>query len=147
MSEAVNITFTTEQVLEQAQGNANAVALGTIAYLKDHHVSPEDWSASLGRRFAPSWGSLKGHGAKEVARMAAFNLVSFGGTLRSLSGDESGAEAVIEGWPSSEWLDLFQMSQVDADVMWEALGSIGAYLGLRFLWQREGNAVKITFSR
>ncbi len=147
MSEAINTTFTTEQVLEQAQGNANAVALGTIAYLKDHHMSLDDWSAWLGQRFAPSWESLKGYGAKETTRMAAFNLVSFGGTLRSLSGDESRAEAVIEGWPSAEWLELFHMTQADADAMWEALEPIGAYLGLRFQWQREGNAVKITFSR
>ncbi len=147
MSEEVNTTFTTEQVLQQAQGNVNAVLLGTIAYLKDHHQSPDDWSASLGQRFAPSWESLKGHGAKEVARMAAFNLVSFGGTLRSLSGDESRAEAVIDGWPSSEWLESFYITLSDADAMWGAFEPIGTYLGLRFHWQREGNAVKITFSR
>ena len=146
MSEGVDTTFTTEQVMQQAQGNANAVLLGTIAYLKDRHQSPDDWSASLGQRFAPSWESLKGHGAKEVARMAALNLASFGGTLRSLSGDESKAEAVIEGWPSSEWLEAFHITQSDADAMWGAFGPIGSALGLRFQWQREGDAVKITFS-
>jgi hypothetical protein len=147
MSGEVDTTFTTEQVLRQAQGNVNAVVLGTIAYLKDRHQSPDDWFASLGERFAPSWESLKDQGAKEVARMAAFNLVSFGGTLRSLSGDESKAEAVIEGWPSSERLEAFHITQSDADVIWGGFGPIGTSLGLRFQWQREGDAVKITFSR
>ena len=34
MSEPANTEFTTEELLSQAQGNATAFALATIAYLK-----------------------------------------------------------------------------------------------------------------
>jgi hypothetical protein len=142
-----NTAFTTEQILNHAQGNANAVALGVIAYLKDHHQSPGDFFAWLGQQITPNWESFKGHGAKEFARLAALNLVSFGGKLRSLSGDESRAEAVIEGWPSTEWLALLHITQSDTDSARGAFESIGTYLGLRFQWQREGDAIKITVSR
>ena len=147
MSEEMSSTFTTEQIMQQAQGNLNAVCLGSIAYLKEHHQSPGDWSASLGQRFAPGWESLKGQGAKEVARTVALNCVSFGGRLRSLSGDESRAEAVIEGWPPEERLEFFHITQSDADLLWEAFKPIGAYLGLHIQCQRQGDTFKITVSR
>jgi hypothetical protein len=147
MSEEINTMFTTEQVLQQAQGNLNAVCLGTIAYLKEHHQSPGDWSTSLGQRLAPGWESLRGHSAKEVVQIAALNCVSFGGKLRSLSGDESRAEAVIEGWPPEERLEFFHITQSDADLLWEAFKPIGVHLGLQIQCQRQGDTFKITVER
>lgn len=147
MSTEMSSTFTTEQIMQQAQGNLNAVCLGTIAHLKEHHQSPGEWSTALGQRFAPGWESLRGQGAKEVAQTVALNCVSFGGTLRSLSGGESRAEAVIEGWPSEEDLGFFHITQSDADLLWEAFKPIGAHLGLLIQCQREGDTVKITVER
>lgn len=123
------------------------MGMGADAYLKEHHQSPGDWSTSLGQRFAPGWESLRGQGAKEAARVAALNCVSFGGKLRSLSGDESRTEAVIEGWPFEEDLEFFHVTQSDADLLWEAFKPIGTYLGLQIQSQREGDTFTITVER
>ena len=88
--------FTPEQVLRQAQGNATAAVLVTIAYLKERGLPVEEWVAYTGRRFAPAWEELRGRGAAEAARVAALNLVSVGGTLVGLSGDAERAEALRE---------------------------------------------------
>ena len=45
--------------------------------------------------------------AKELATGAARNCVSFGAELRSISGDDSRAEAVVAAWPSEEDLKFF----------------------------------------
>ena len=147
MSEEGNTIFTTEEVLQQAQADFTATWLSTIAYLKEQNLSPVDWSAWLGRRFAPGWEGFKGQGANEVARITALNCVAFGGTLRSSSGDESRAELVIEGWPSADLLEFAQITQTEADVLWASFEQIIPSLGLQFHWQREGNTVKITISR
>jgi hypothetical protein len=146
MSEDLSKMFTTEQVLEQAKGNVTGIYLGTIAYLKEQHLSPLDWTVGLGKRFAPGWEGLKGRGAREAAQMFALNCISLGGTLTSFDGDESRAEFVIKGWPGAGWLQYHQITQADADVMWEAFTPIAAFLDLRHHWQREGDSVRITFS-
>ncbi len=89
--------FTPEQVLRQAQGNATATVLVTIAYLKERGLPVEEWVAYTGRRFAMGWEALRGQGAAAVARVAALNVVSVGGELVALSGDDTRAEAVVRG--------------------------------------------------
>src|ERR671910_3068132 len=86
MTDAADIQFTTEELLSSAQGNATAFVLSTIAYLKEHGLAVEDYVRFFGSKFAPGWEELRDQPLIAVARMAALNAVSVGGTLRSLSG-------------------------------------------------------------
>ena len=103
VSDAMNTEFSSEELLSQAQGNATALALAAIAYLKDRNLPAEEFFEFVGERFAPGWEELRGRGTKDVARTAALNMVSVGGSLQSLSGDDR-AEVLIAGWPASEVL-------------------------------------------
>jgi len=87
MSDAANTAFTSEELLSQAQGNANALALTTVAYLKERGLAVDEYFAFVGQQFAPGWEELRGRSVMDVARIAALNMVSVGGTLRSLSGN------------------------------------------------------------
>ena len=145
MSDEMKTTFTPEQISQQAQGNFNGVLLVVVAYLKEHALSVDEFCAFAGHRFAPGW--QQGLTAKEIARLAALNMVSAGGNLRSLSGDESQAEAVLRGWPSEDSLVFFGVTQEDADSMWGAMGTIAEHLGFDYEWHRQGDEVTITFSR
>src|SRR5437667_441229 len=91
--------FSPEQVLGQAQSNATAAVLVTIAYLNERGFSAEEWITFTGQRFAPAWEELRGRGAADVARIAALNVVSLGGELVALTGNADRAEAVVRGWP------------------------------------------------
>ena len=144
MSDETNTTFTPEQISEQAQGNAKGLVLVAVAYLKEHALSMDEFWAFVGRRFAPGW--EQGLTAKEVARWAALNMVSIGCNLRSLSGNESQAEAVIGGWPSEESLTFFGLTQEEADTVWCSFGPIAESLGYGYEWRRQGDEVTITFS-
>src|SRR5215210_1106977 len=88
MTDASNMEFTTDELLSYAQGNATAFVLATIAYLKEQGLAVDDYVRFFGRRFAPGWGELRSEPVTAVARTAAMNAVSVGGTLRSFSGDE-----------------------------------------------------------
>jgi hypothetical protein len=104
VSDAMNTEFSSEELLSQAQGNATALALAAIAYLRDQNLPADEFFKFVGRRFAPGWEELRGRSTEDVARAAALNMVSVGGSLRSLSGDDNHAEVLIAAWPASELL-------------------------------------------
>jgi hypothetical protein len=147
MSDAANAEFTTEELFSQAQGNATAFALATIAYLKEQGLAVDDYVAFFGRRFAPGWEELRGQPVAAVARAAALNAVSVGGTLRSLSGDEANAEVLIAGWPAEEILSALGLSRSEGEAMWDSFEPIMEQLGIRYAWRREDEAVRMIFER
>ena len=75
----------------------------------------------------------------------ALNAVSVGATLRSLSGDDRGAEVLVAGWPDDEFLDMLQLSREDGERQYNAFRPIMEYLGIHYEWRREEYAVRMTF--
>ena len=148
MTDADDIRFTTEELLTYAQGNATAFVLSTIAYLKEHGLAVEDYVRFFGSKFAAGWEELRDQPLTAVARMAALNAVSVGGTLRSLSGEEDRAEVVIEGWPDEEISGVLGLGHDDGEVMWDSFEPIMEHLGVRYSWRHEGDgAVKLIFEK
>src|SRR5918998_497907 len=78
MSDAADAEFSSEEVSSQAQGNATALALTALAYLKERGLDLDEYVAFHGRRFAPAWEELRGRPVAEAARLAALNAVSLG---------------------------------------------------------------------
>jgi hypothetical protein len=87
--------WTEGDLLAQARANANATILATFAYLKQRRQQDE-WIQAIGEMFTPAWEQAKGENALQLARRAAFNPVSLGGTLVSLEGNEDQAIAVVK---------------------------------------------------
>ena len=147
MSDAANTEFATEELLSSAQGNATAFALATIAYLKEQGIAVDDYVRFFGRQFAPGWEELRGQPVAAVARAAARNAVSVGGTLRSLSGDEAKAEVLIEGWPDEEISSVLGLERSEGEKMWDSFEPIMEHLGIGYSWRREDGAVRLSFER
>ena len=148
MTDAANTRFTTDELLPYAQGNATAFVLATIAYLKEHGLAVDDYVRFFGSRFAPGWEELRNEPLTTVARTAAMNAVSVGGTLRSFSGDEKRAEVIIEGWPDEEILEVLGLERGDGEAMWDSFEPIMTHLDIRYSWvHEEDGAVRIIFER
>ena len=148
MTDASNVEFTTDELLSYAQGNATAFVLATIAYLKEQGLAVDDYVRVFGRRFAPGWEELRSEPVAAVARTAALNAVSVGGTLRSLSGDEERAEVIIEGWPDEEISGTLGLSRSDGEAMWDSFEPIMEHQGIRYSWRHEEDgAVRLAFER
>jgi hypothetical protein len=148
MTDAANTRFTTDELLPYAQGNATAFVLATIAYLKEHGLAVDDYVRFFGSRFAPGWEELRNEPLTAVARTAAMNAVSVGGTLRSFSGDEERAEVIIEGWPDEEILEVLGLERGDGEAMWDSFEPIMTHLDIRYSWgHEEDGAVRIIFER
>jgi hypothetical protein len=147
MSDDMSTEFTSEELLSQAQGNATALALSAIAFAKERNISADEFTAFVGQRFAPLWEELRGQGVKDVARMVALNMVSVGASLRSLSGDDTHAEVLIAEWPDNDFMGELGVTQSDSEAMWNLWNPIMEYLGIRYAWQRQDEAVKMTLER
>jgi hypothetical protein len=147
MSDATNAEFTSEELLSQAQGNATAMALTAIAFAKERDASADEFAFYVGRRFAPGWEEMRGQGVEDVARMVALNMVSVGGSLRSLSGDDTHAELLVAGWPDDESLGELGLTQSDGEALWNLWNPIMEYLGISYAWQRQDGDVKLTLDR
>jgi hypothetical protein len=147
VSDSTNTHFTQEEVLEMAQGNATAFILTAFAYLKELGLDPDEYVAFFGRQVAPGWEDMRGRPVAEVARVAALNPVSVGATLLSLSGDDTHAEVLLAGWPDEEFMSELRLTQSDSDRLLNAFEPIMEYLGIRYAWQREGEAVRLSFDR
>jgi hypothetical protein len=145
VSDAANTQFTQEEVLQMAQGNATAFVLTAFAHLKERGLDPDEYVAFFGRKVAPGWEEMRGRPVSEVARAAALNPVSVGATLLSLSGDDTYAEVLLAEWPDREFLEELELTQSDGDRVLNAFEPIMEYLGIRYSWQREGEAVRLTF--
>ena len=148
MTDAANTRFTTDELLSYAQGNATAFVLATIAYLKQQGLAVDDYVRFFGSRFAPGWEELRDEPLTAVARTAAMNAVSVGGTLRSFSGDEERAEVIIEGWTDEEILEVLGLERGDGEAMWDSFEPIMTHLDIRYSWgHEEDGAVRIIFER
>ncbi len=146
MSDEPAAEFTPEQITEHAQGNLTAFILTTFAYLKDRGLSTEEFVRYVGQRFAPSWDEVKDHPLPEITRIAALNIVSSGARLRSISGDDTHAEAVVSGWPSEESRSAFGLTMEDLDPFWNIYQPVADYLRLKYSWERQDDAITLRFT-
>ncbi len=136
------LAFTPEEIAEAAKGNVYSLSLVAIAYARAHGLSPAGFWDFAGHEFAPLWD--QGLNAMDLASGAAVNMVSAGCDLRSLSGDETRATAVLGGWPPEQ---RFGLSQDEADTVWGVFRPIAASRGYSYEWHRQGDEVAMTFLR
>ena len=139
---------TTQELLAQAQGNATAFVLTTIAYLKERGLPVDDYLEYFGRQFAPGWEELGTRPVKEVARTVANNAVSVGCSVGSMSGDETRAEVLITGWLDADTIsETLGLERGDSDAVWNSFYPIMERLGINYTWRREDGMVRVIFER
>jgi hypothetical protein len=115
--------------------------------MKEKGLPLDEFWSFVGEKFTLGWDSLKGKGARVAIRVFALNMVSVGGTLESLSGDEARAEAVIANWPSPDLLQAFGVSGGDVDRMYAVFKPIADLLELGYEWHRKGGRVTLILSQ
>lgn len=140
-------TFTFEQIRHRAQENALAFLLASVVYFKEQGSTPEQFIDAVGNTLAPAWRDLKGHGAQVVMDMLALHVVSLGGTLVAMAGDDEMAHATFTHVPSSDALKSVGLSRKDADAIWGIFKPAAASLNLWYAWSRQQDEVTFRLSR
>jgi hypothetical protein len=130
--------FTDEELLKSAQFVANFWLLVTMAYLKRCEQSIADWVRFGGTHVARGFKTREHVSPLEFARTVALRLVSLGGNLERLEGDEKYALATVK-FPAQEMVTAFGLSLDELD--WFLSGvyeSVAVSLGLKCISSRTG---------
>src|SRR5688572_814504 len=99
--------YDADELLEQAQANAQAALIATVAFLQERGIPLADWTAALGRTFALAWDEPEPWDADEFLDDILVNLRSLGAVVvaADLAADRS--EAVTTGFPDPDLCDQF----------------------------------------
>ena len=128
------------ELLEQAQANAQATLIATVAFLQERSISLDDWAAALGRRFDPAWDEPAPWDADEFLDAMLANYRSVGATVVSADLGPYRAEAVTTGFPDPERCDQFGADLAAVARFHDATAPIAAARGLRWSWTLEDPA-------
>ncbi len=142
-----DLQFTSDQLLEQARGNATALTLATFAFFKAQGWALEQLVDFMGTQLARGWETMRGQGAINTMDFVALNMVSYGAKLESLAGDDSKATAIISNWPPRQWLDYFGLTAKDVDAWADLFKPIAASLNLNYERSNDGEKLVYTISR
>jgi hypothetical protein len=140
--------FSTERLLEQASGNQSALFLTMLRWAGERDGSVDAWANFIGEQFADSWESMRGAGARDVARVVGLNFASSADSkFVALEGDDAHAEAVIEG-PDPEWLSEAGVTLEDNDRANERIfRKIIEHLGLSLDVRRDGERLHFILAK
>jgi hypothetical protein len=127
MAEHPEPEFTSEELLQQAAGNWNALFFAAVDYLREQGLSPEDFVRWLGERFAPGWDEMRGD-LEQIAYFAALNPVALGAELRGYDVREREVAIVT----STEHLDA---PRADIDLLGELYRPIMDNLDVDYEWE------------
>lgn len=139
--------FSADELYQQAQGNANAFMLVTMAYLKRTGGSVASWTNFAGEQLAPGWREAADADASQLARMWALNFASVGGAVESLEGDAHQATVVVSNWPSDEDLRDMNLTREDIDPFFDIGNNLLRDIGAKITRSREGNRVTFTIKK
>lgn len=140
-------TFTNDELLEQAKGNATVIMLVTLAYLKRTGGSIADWTRFAATALAPGWVEAANFDALQLGRIWALNLASTGGAVQSLQGDAQRAELVVQDWPSGEFLTALGLTREDADPATDLVPLLTRSVGATATCTRAGDTLTIVVTR
>ena len=132
--------YTTEDLLELAQANAQATLIATVAFLQERGVPLADWTAALGRRYDVAWDEPEPWDADEFLDAVLVNLRSLGALVVSADLSVDRAEAITTGFPDPDACDRFGADLPTVIRFHDATAPIAAARGLRWSWALEDPA-------
>lgn len=133
-----------DELLEQAQGNAQAALVATVAFLLEGGIPVPDWTSALGRSFANEWGEPEPWRPDEFLDAMLTNYRSLGAAVQRAEFGPDRAEAEISGFPDPEQCGRFGASVSDVAAFHDTAVAIAADRGLRWSWSLEDAATART---
>jgi hypothetical protein len=129
---------TAEELLEQAQSNAQATIIATVAFLQECGVPIADWTGALGRTFGLAWDEPAPWEAGEFLDAMLTNLRSLGAQVVSADLQADRAEATTTGFPDPELCAVFGVDPTLVAAFNDVPAAIARDRSLTWTWTRQG---------
>ncbi|MFN8593551.1 MAG: hypothetical protein U0031_18990 [Thermomicrobiales bacterium] len=130
--------YSDAELLEQARGNAQALILATLLFLRHAGIAPERWAAAIGETFGAGWGEPRPWDAGEFLDAMLTNLRALGAVVVEVELGVERATAVTTGFPDLHLCDMLGVSPAAAAVFHQATAAIATPRGVR--WSAEAGA-------
>ena len=139
--------YTTEELLEHAQANAQLAIMATAAFFDEQGVSLDAWTRAIGRVFARGWGEPRPWDAGEFLDAILTNIRAIGGEVVSVVLQSEHAEAVTVGFPDPDLCAQFGVDIALAARYNDAIAPIAAERGLSWVWTLEDDQTRYLVGR
>lgn len=136
--------YTTDELLEQAQANAQAAIIATVAFLRDRGIDLTEWTTSVGQTFARTWDDPRAWDAGEFMDAMLTNYRALGAMVLSVDLDPARAEATMSGFPDPDLCAIFGVDVASVARFNDATGAIAAERGLVWTWTLVGAQTRFT---
>jgi hypothetical protein len=136
-----------EELLDLARANAQALVMGTAAFLSEIGAPHEAWTSFLGEMFAGSWDADLELDAGEFLDVMLTNLQSFGAHVLEATLAESEATATITSFPKQELCVELGVDCTLADSYLAVPAVLAGRFGLAWSWTRNGPRTRLTVAR
>ena len=135
--------YTVEELLEQAQSNAQATIIATAAFLQERGVPLAAWTRAVGRIFARAWDEPRPWDAGAFMDAILTNVRSLGAEIVSAELGPDRAEAVTTGFPDPDLCALFGVEPALAARFNDVVAVLAEERGLRWTWQLDGDRTRL----
>ena len=135
------------ELLEQAQANAQALLLGTVAFLRDRGIETHAWATALGASFGRGWGEPRPWDAAEFLDAMLTNYRALGAEVLLARLEADRAEATLGPFPDPDLCALVGVTPAEADAFHDAPTAIAAPRGLKWRWARDGEDMHLLVER
>jgi len=131
-----------EELLEQAQSNAQATIIATVGFLSQRGVPVADWTESLGATFGLAWDEPEPWDAGEFLDAMLTNFLSLGATVIDADLETDRAEATTTGFPDLELCTLFNVDPDLVSAFNDSPAPLARARALSWEWTRTGNETR-----
>jgi hypothetical protein len=136
-----------EELLEQAQSNAQALIVATVAFLDERGIPLDDWTAAIGSTFAKAWDDPGEWDAGEFLDAMLVNFRSLGAEVTSSTLGPDRAEATVAGFPDPDLCAVFGVDASRVARYNDATAVIATQQGITWSWQIEGDATRFVATK
>lgn len=129
--------YSTEELLDHAQANAQALLLGTVQHLGKDEPALRAWQQDLASLFARGWDTERAWSNGELLDAILTNLRAFGATVdeRDLTGHQP--TAIVSGFPDPALVEVLGLDPSAADRLLEITSMLARSMDAEMSWRRD----------
>ena len=131
-------------LIEHAAHNVQALIAATMAFLGDRQVSPGEWTAYLGERFARDWSSDDPLDAEAFLDGMLTNLQTLGALAIETDFTSRPVSATLSGFPDTEICDAYGVSPETVASYLDTAAAAAARHGLGWSWRLKDDLLVVS---
>jgi len=138
--------YTDAELLDQAQLNAQAMLLGTVALLREHPDILATWRRGLAEIFIRAWDVERAWSAAAILDALLTNYRSFGATVVEHDAGQDPVTATIAALPDALLVEELQLDPADIGELLKIGAAITEHLGGVLDWTIDPDSGDIVLS-